>query len=122
MASGTAIVWERTYHYPDHPTAIVCSEKRAAPDGSLIEQVVSGFAMKLDLFESSGALHFQSRGYLWQIGCWLALPDWLSPGTAHVMHQDLGAGEFRFVMTIQHKLLGTLFYQDGVFHEEGVTP
>lgn len=120
---GAAIGWERTYHYPDHPTAIVRSEKRVASDGTLIERVGAGFAMKLVLSEEAGALNFHSRGYLWQLGPFqLSLPDWLSPGAAHVIHQDLGAGRFRFVMTIRHKLFGTLFHQDGVFREEGDTP
>jgi len=120
---GAAIGWERTYHYPDHSTAIVCSEKRVAADGTLIERVGAGFAMKLVLSEEHGALNFRSCGYLWQLGPFrLSLPDYLSPGAAHVIHQDLGAGRFRFVMTIRHKLFGTLFHQDGVFREEGPTP
>ncbi len=120
---GAAIAWERTYHYRGHPTAIVCSEKRTAPDGTLIERVGAGFAMRLALSEADGALQFHSCGYVWQAGpLRVALPDWLSPGAAHVLHQDLGAGRFRFVMTIRHPLFGTLFHQDGVFREEGPTP
>jgi hypothetical protein len=121
--AGAAIGWERTYRYPNHPTAIVRSEKRVAADGTLIERVGADFAMKLVLSEELGALHFRSCGYLWQLGPFQrALPDYLSPGAAHVIHQDLGAGRFRFVMTIRHKLFGTLFHQDGVFREEGPTP
>jgi hypothetical protein len=121
--SGAAIVWEREYRYPDHPTALVRSEKRSAADGTLTESVGAGFAMKLALSEADGALHFRSLGYVWQIGAWrLPLPGFLSPGAAHVVHQDLGAGRFRFVMTIHHTLLGTLFHQDGVFQEEETAP
>ncbi len=119
IASGAAIAGERAYRYPDHPIAVVRSEKRVARDGTLLECVGAGFAMKLALFEADGALHFRSRGYVWQVGAWqLPLPDLLSPGITHVVHQDLGDGRFRFVMTIRNKLLGTLFHQDGVFREE----
>jgi hypothetical protein len=123
LDAGRAIEWERAYHYSDHPTAIVRSEKRATPDGQLIEQVGAGFGMRLGVFEAEGALHFRSEDYFWQWGSWrLPLPGWLSPGTAEITHEDLGAGRFRFVMTIHHQRLGMLFHQDGVFHEEGTAP
>ena len=121
--AGAAIAWERTYRYADHAATVVRSEKRLGADGALIEQVGGGFAMRLDLREADGALHFHSRGYCWRIGRWVVpVPGWLSPGVAHVIHQDLGGGRFRFAMTIRHALFGTLFSQDGVFHEEGTTP
>jgi hypothetical protein len=79
--------------------------------------------MRLSVGERDGALHFVSRRYFWSIGRWeIPLPDLLSPGTAHVIHEDLGLGRFRFVMTIRNTLLGTLFHQEGVFQREGVTP
>jgi Domain of unknown function (DUF4166) len=48
----------------------------------------------------------------------MRLPDLLSPGTAHILHGDLGNGRFRFAMTIRHRFFGMLFYQDGIFREE----
>jgi hypothetical protein len=123
LDSGSAMVWERAYHYPDHGTAIVCSEKRVASNGTLTESVAAGFSMKLALSEADGALHFRSVGYIWRIGGWdIPLPDLLSPGDAQIVHRDLGHGRFRFTMTIRHMLFGMLFHQDGVFHEEEMTP
>jgi hypothetical protein len=101
----------------------VRSEKRMLAHGELLECVGGGFGMRLTVFEAEGALHFKSRGYFWRLGAWLVpLPALLTPGVAHVVHQDLGDGNFRFVMTIRHALLGTLFYQDGVFRqvEDGI--
>jgi hypothetical protein len=75
--------------------------------------------MRLALSEEAGALHFRSQGYRWQWrGLRVPLPAWLSPGDAHVVHEDLGEGRFRFAMIIRHALLGTLFHQDGIFAPE----
>jgi hypothetical protein len=112
-----AIVWEREYRYPERNPIRVRSEKRMAADGGLLE-CVGPIAMRLAVSEEAGALHFRCHRYVWRLGRWnLSLPEWLSPGAAHVLHEDLGQGRFRFAMSIRHKLLGLLFYQDGVFQE-----
>ena len=115
---GAAIVWERTYWYPDHPAAVVSSEKRMAADGGLLECVGAGIAMRLALEERCGALHFLSLGYFCKVGFWrIPLPNWLS---THVIHEDLGGGRFRFAMTVRNRLFGLLFHQDGIFHSKEV--
>ncbi len=75
-----------------------------------------GLGMRLEVFERDGALHFLSRHYFWRVaGFCLRLPYLFSPGTAHVVHTDLGGGYFRFTMDFRHCLFGTLFHQDGTF-------
>jgi hypothetical protein len=114
---SAAITWERVYHYPGRPPVHVCSTKRLGADGSLLECVGFGLGMRLAVFEADGALHFLSLRYFWRVGArFLWLPRWLTPGTTHVVHTDLGGGRFRFTMNIHHALFGTLFHQDGVFH------
>ncbi|AXQ30135.1 DUF4166 domain-containing protein [Solimonas sp. K1W22B-7] len=114
------VIWEREYRYPDRPAITVSSTKRIGSDGSLRECVGCGFGMRLAVFEANRALHFLSLRYFWQPGGRLRwLPGLLSPGVAHVIHEDLGDGRFRFAMTIHHPWFGTLFQQDGVFHRAG---
>jgi hypothetical protein len=114
------VIWEREYRYPNRPAVVVSSTKRVGADGSLLECVGFGFGMRLAVFEANHALHFLSLRYFWRIGRrQIRLPHFLSPGTAHVIHEDLGRGRFRFTMTIHHRLFGTLFQQDGVFHRQG---
>ncbi|HVJ53341.1 MAG TPA: DUF4166 domain-containing protein [Aliidongia sp.] len=121
--SGDGIVWMRDYHYPGLDPIRVSSTKQAAGDGTLLECVAYGFGMRLEVFEADRILHFRSLGYFWQVwGRRVPLPDLLSPGRAHVIHQDLGRGRFRFAMTIRHPLLGMLFEQDGIFRDEGDRP
>jgi hypothetical protein len=119
--SGGAILWEREYRFPDRRPVRVCSVKRGGDGNTLLECVGGGFAMRLKVSESDSALRFKSIGYLWRCGRLnLRLPHLLSPGTADVLHQDLGFGRFQFQMTIHHRLLGTLFRQSGQFrHREG---
>jgi hypothetical protein len=114
-----AIIWEREYRYPGQVPIRVRSVKRGTAEGGLLECVGAGFAMCLDVGEEDGALHFRCERYVWRFGRWsVRLPGLLSPGAAHVVHEDLGDGRFRFAMTVRHRLLGLLFYQDGVFQEE----
>jgi Domain of unknown function (DUF4166) len=113
-----AIIWEREYRYPGRAPILVRSAKRMADDGGLLECVGCGFAMRLVVTEEAGALHFRCRRYVWRLGIFeIRLPALLSPGVAHVLHEDLGDGRFRFAMSIRHRLFGLLFYQDGVFRE-----
>ena len=112
------VIWQREYRYADRAPARVQSTKCSDPDGSLLECVGLGLGMRLAVFEANGDLHFLSLRYFCRIGGhYLRIPPLLSPGTAHVVHRDLGDGRFRFTMTIHHALLGTLFHQDGVFHD-----
>lgn len=114
------VIWEREYRYPNGPAVVVSSTKRVDADGALLECVGFGLGMRLAVFEANRALHFLSVRYFWRIGRHqIQLPHLLTPGTAHVIHEDLGRGRFRFTMTIHHRLFGTLFQQDGVFEREG---
>lgn len=113
------VIWEREYQYADRPAVTVRSTKRIGDDGALLECVGFGFGMRLAVFEANRALHFLSLRYFWRIGRReFRLPALMSPGTAHVIHEDLGDGRFRFSMTIHHALFGLLFQQHGVFQRE----
>jgi hypothetical protein len=114
------VIWEREYRYPNRPPVVVSSTKRVDADGSLLECVGFGLGMRLAVFEANHALHFLSVRYFWRVGRRrIQLPHFLTPGTAHVIHEDLGRGRFRFTMTIHQRLFGTLFQQDGVFQRQG---
>lgn len=113
------VVWDRRYFFPGKAPITVTSTKVIEQGQVLLECVGGGFGMRLRVYEQDRALHFLSQHYFWRWGrIRLRLPDWLTPGVAHVVHSDLGAGRFRFEMTIEHPLLGVTFYQDGSFAEE----
>lgn len=117
---GTA--WQRIYQFAGHAPSVVESVKRLDRDGGLIEALPAGLRMRLQVFEREQVLHFLSCGYYFEIGTLrIALPDWLPPGITHVEHIDLGAGWFRFTMTVTHAWLGEVFYQTGCFHAAGDT-
>jgi hypothetical protein len=114
------VIWEREYRYPNRPPVVVTSTKRVDADGALLECVGFGLGMRLAVFEANHALHFLSVRYFWRFGRRrIQLPHLLTPGTAHVIHEDLGHGRFRFTMIIHHRLFGTLFQQDGAFQRQG---
>jgi len=114
----TGVFWQRTYHFPDKKPFSVTSVKKD-DKGQMMEMVGGGFGMFLDVFAQDGELHFKSTRYFWKFFNWyMPLPHWLSPGQTHVIHQDLGAGEFRFTITMIHSFLKRTFYQTGVFHEK----
>jgi hypothetical protein len=72
--------------------------------------------MALRVFEDDGALVFESQRYFFALGRWhLPVPALLSPGVCRVSHRDLGAGRFRFTLTMTHPRWGQTFHQTGVF-------
>lgn len=114
------VVWERRLHAAD--LRIVRSTKEAGREGGLVERTDGGLAMDLEVFEEDGALVFRSRRYFLALGrVRLPIPTWLTPGTCRVEHRDLGAGQFRFTLSMVHPWWGLTFAQTGVFadvHEE----
>lgn len=111
------VVWERRLHGDaGNAPRIVRSTKEPGGDGGLVERTDGGLAMELDVFEEAGALVFRSRRYFLAVGGWrLPVPGWLTPGTCRVEHRDLGAGRFRFTLSMVHPCWGRTFHQTGVF-------
>ena len=113
---GGGVWWRRTYGFGRPVT--VTSAKRENAMGQLCEYVGMGFGMRLRVQAKDGALHFISERYFWEIsGRQIPLPHWLSPGQTHVSHTDLGGGDFRFTISMDHRQLGRTFYQTGIFRE-----
>ena len=120
---GDGIVWERRYGFSGRAPVVVSSTKRADPPDGLLECASRGFAMRLRLFERDGAIHFASTGYCLEVGRWrLPIPHLLTPGDAHVVHNDEGNGWFRFTMSFRHRLFGETYFQDGLFRQTEATP
>lgn len=116
----TGVYWRRSYGFAGRKPSVVTSAKREDAQGRLCEYVGLGFGMRLKVFARNGALHFVSQRYFWQVaGQQIPLPHWLSPGRTHVSHTDLGGGQFRFTIAMDHAWLGRTFYQTGVFHKVG---
>ncbi len=113
---GGGVWWQRTYGFTRPFTVI--SAKRENAKGQLCEYVGMGFGMRLRVYAKDGALHFFSERYFWEIaGRQIPLPYWLSPGQTHVSHTDLGSGDFRFTISMDHRQLGRTFYQTGIFRQ-----
>lgn len=113
------VVWERHLGLPGREK-VVRSTKLPGSHG-VVERTDGGVAMDLDVFEADGALVFQSRRYVLALGRWrVPVPAALTPGVCRVEHHDLGAGRFRFVLSMVHPWWGVTFLQNGVFHDPEV--
>lgn len=108
--------WQRTYRFAGRPPFVVTSAKTHGAKAGLYEMVGFGFGMRLDVSARNGELHFVSRRYIWRLGgVEIPLPHVVSPGATHVIHADLGGGDFRFTITMDHPWLGRTFFQTGRF-------
>ncbi|MFZ5671174.1 MAG: DUF4166 domain-containing protein [Pseudomonadota bacterium] len=120
LDGGGGLVWARAYRFAGRPPCLVSSTKLADDRLGLLEVVRGGLGMALDIEAADGALHFRSRRYFLRLGGrrW-PIPHLLTPGRAHVIHRDQGAGVFRFTLTFDHPWLGRTFRQDGLFRDPG---
>jgi hypothetical protein len=110
------VIWERRFQASGGDAALVRSTKELGPDGLLFERTDGGLGMALAVFEQDGALVFESRRYELVLGRRrLVVPAFLTPGICRVTHTDLGAGRFRFTLTMDHRLWGRTFHQTGDF-------
>ena len=113
-----AMVWDRTYSFPGHAPVRVSSRKIQGAHGELMEVVKGGLGMTLALTAEDGALHFRSTGYFAQLGpVRLPIPLGLTPGRAHVIHEDQGEGWFRFTLRFVHPVAGETVFQTGLFRD-----
>jgi hypothetical protein len=110
------VIWERRFQVAGRPASFVRSTKELGPDGLLFERTDGGLGMALAVFEQEGALVFESRRYELVLGRrHFVVPAFLTPGICRVTHTDLGAGSFRFTLTMDHPLWGRTFQQIGDF-------
>jgi hypothetical protein len=116
------VVWERCFHSDGgRGGRTVRSTKEIGADGGLLERTVGGLSMSLDVFEEQGSLVFCSRRFWLVLGrLRLPVPALLTPGVCRVVHTDLGAGLFRFALSMRHPLWGETFHQTGVFADPAV--
>lgn len=113
------IAWKRTYLFPQRPPFTVVSIKSHGLPGGLTEHIGSGFSMRLKLEEDAGCLVFRSVGYdVRLLGRLVKIPDWLTPGVTTVLHEQLHGDHFRFVLSVQHPILGQTIYQEGEFYSD----
>ena len=115
-------VWERSYYFANRPSRTVRSAKRLERDNTLVECLGLGLRMRLTLAVVGTELHFRSDGYYWDcLGFRVPLPRRWLPGETLVVHRDEGDGWFRFILSIEHPLLGRIAYQNGLFRDPEVT-
>lgn len=113
------VYWQRSYYHAGHKPYTVTSVKRESHKGEMLECVGGGFGMVLKVSAENNQLHFRSTRYFWQWGrLRVPLPHLLSPGTTHVIHEQVAGKAFRFTITMQHPVLGRTFYQTGLFSGE----
>ena len=113
-----ALVWDRTYSFPRHPAIRVSSRKMQGARGELMEVIQGGLGMVLALTVEDRALHFRSTSYFARLGpVRLPIPLILTPGRAHVIHEDQGGGDFRFTLSFVHPLAGETIFQTGLFRD-----
>lgn len=112
------MIWDRWYGFDGRPEMLVTSRKQLGRAGELLELAPGGLGMRSEITVEEGALHFRGKGYVWVLGpLTIPLPSLLTPGAAHVLHEDIGGGRFRFVLRFVHPWLGETFYQEGVFQD-----
>lgn len=116
----TGWVKERLYRFRDE-----CFEFRSvmriAENGGLIEQFPWGLGMKIRLAvegHNGDTLVFRDNSYFLRIGAWRTpLPRWLTAGRFTLAHRNIDRERFTVEISLDHPLLGRLFYQYGTFSE-----
>lgn len=97
---------------------MIHSSKRFSGPSGIEEYIGYGVGMALNVAEQDGALLFKSDHYFISIfGRHMRIPNLIAPGELVIGHHDLGGGQFRFLMRLDHKFLGHVLSQDAVFND-----
>ena len=117
-AAGNGQFWVRQYGRPKGFPQILHSTKRFAGPTGIEEYIGAGIGMTLRLSVERGALWFSSdRYYIGGARGRIYLPALLCPGRLRVGHEDLGAGRFRFTLSLKHRLMGQMIKQTILFKD-----
>jgi hypothetical protein len=112
-------VWTRVYARRGGFPQVIHSAKMFSGATGLEEYVGLGIGIALRVQGSAEGIGFVSDHYFLKFGNRrLRLPRWLTPGALRIDHLDLGAGKFRFVLDLRHRLLGELIHQVGEFADQ----
>ncbi len=116
--AGSGQFWIRQYGRKAGFPQVVHSSKRFAGSTGLEEYIGYGIGMALNVCVDGQDLLFKSDHYFVQIfGRRIRLPRLLSPGALVIGHHDMGNGQFRFSLDLNHRLLGQMIYQDALFFD-----
>ncbi len=111
--------WTRIYVRPGGFPQVIHSAKRFAGPTGLEEYLGLGFGIALRLEAGEDRISFLSDHYFLRLGpVRMRLPRWLAPGALRIDHLDDGAGQFRFVLNLRHRLLGELIHQEACFADQ----
>jgi len=111
-------IWTRMYARGRRMPQVIQTVKRFSGPTGLEEYLGYGLLMRLTSRVEDRALVFRSAGYAVEIaGRALRVPPWLAPGDCTITHRDLGGGEFRFELVLEHPVLGVLIRQSARFRD-----
>ena len=117
-APGAGWIKERLYRFTGGVFEFR-SVMRLTRGGELVEQFPWGLGMRIRLgAEGNGGdtLYFRDNGYFLNLGGWrLPLPRWCTVGRFTLAHRNTGHDSFIVEISLDHPLLGRLFYQRGAF-------
>lgn len=120
-AASKGQFWTRMYGRAQGFPQVIHSSKRFDGPTGLEEYVGCGFGIALRVSADDKALHFNSDHYFLKAGKRrLRIPAVLAPGALTVSHVDQGSGQFAFVLSLRHPLLGDMIFQKGTFREASV--
>jgi hypothetical protein len=115
---------QRLYRFAGGPFEFR-SVMHIAANGDLVEQFPYGLGMTIRLSaegDHGERLYFRDDGYFLRIGAWrLPLPRWLGVGRFTLLHRNIDRDRFVVEISIDHPLLGRLFYQCGAFNQAEAT-
>lgn len=112
--------WHRTFTFDDGSEQLVQTTKVVDPKLGVLDAVgpqgERRLAMRMQVWTEDKSLHFKSSGYVFRFKRFnIKVPTFLTPGTLHAEHRDLGDGTFLYTLRFKHPLWGTTFEQEGVF-------
>ena len=114
--SNGEIFKQREYDLGDKESFVFRSRFSNRP--VLHEEFGGGLGMYLALTVKRNRLMFRDNGYFLRLGRFrLSLPAWLTVGSFDLLHRNIDANRFQVIIRVAHPLLGTLFYQRGVFEK-----
>jgi len=114
--NNKAMFWHRTLDFPDKPPLIFSSRMEHIKGDEIIEYVRFGMGIRMSISVDNGALVFNSKGYVWNIGgIRLPIPAWLILGDARIIEKATAGNKFYINFEMIHPLMGKTFSYSGTF-------
>ena len=119
MPDSSMLCFNRIFHFPNKKTYQFCSYMKHIKDDIVVEYVLLGMGLQMQMHYEDGKVVMHHGGYVWRVfGKLIPIPLSMILGKVYAEEKVESHDSFSMLMQVVHPLFGTIFRYSGKFKIE----